>query len=73
MQTPVSVLQTFCSQAVAAEVRHVGSCLAVACGQEQVQQLTAQHGELHRELWDVAEQLEVKVGQLTALKHAGLL
>ena len=51
----------------------MGSCLAVACGQAQAAQLAAQHGELQRELWDVAEQLEAKVGQLTALRSAGLL
>ena len=60
-------------QAVVAEVRRVGSCLAVACGQAQKQQLAQQHGELQQELWDVAEQLETKVSQLAALKHAGLL
>ncbi|GAB4816715.1 hypothetical protein N2152v2_003761 [Parachlorella kessleri] len=60
-------------KAVVAEVRRVGSCLTVAYGQAQKQQLAKQHSELQKELWDVAEQLETKVSQLTALKHAGLL
>lgn len=51
----------------------MGTCLAVACGGDAAAQLAAQQAELQRELWDVAEQLEAKVGQLTALKHAGLL
>lgn len=61
-------------QAVVAEEQRLRGCLAVGCGPSKAQQqLAQQHSELQKELWDVAEQLEAKVSQLTALKQAGLL